>query len=74
MIITFRLTFIDDYDNKEVSINYLKGQFWLDLFATIPIDSIIQAIIETDAKLVLRALRNFEVVPHATTQKDNFVF
>ena len=51
MIITFRLTYIDDYGNEEVNprkiaVNYLKGQFWLDLFATIPIDSIIQAIVE----------------------------
>ena len=51
MILTFRLTYIDDYGNEEVSplkiaVNYLKGQFWLDLFATIPIDSIIQAIVE----------------------------
>ena len=46
ILITFRLTYIDDYGNEEVrpskiAINYLKGQFWIDLFATIPIDTII---------------------------------
>ena len=51
IIISFRLTYIDDYGHEEfrpryIAINYLKGQFLLDVFATLPIDQIITAIVK----------------------------
>jgi hypothetical protein len=43
MIIAFRTAFIDDYGNEvstpmAIAKSYLKGSFWLDLFATLPLD------------------------------------
>ena len=46
IIITFRTTFIDFkgreiLNPKKIAINYLSGMFWIDLAATVPIDSIL---------------------------------
>jgi hypothetical protein len=43
IIVTFRTGYIDDYgqecsEPKHIAINYLQGQFWIDLVATIPMD------------------------------------
>ena len=51
ILITFRTAFIDDYGNeinkpKEIAASYLSGSFWVDLSATIPIDQIIEAIMQ----------------------------
>ena len=46
IIFTFRLSFINDKgkevtDPKEIAINYIQGMFWIDLAATVPIDTIL---------------------------------
>ena len=56
IIITFRTSFINykgiEVTNlKEIARSYLKGQFMLDFVATIPIDSIIRTIFNTDNHL-----------------------
>ena len=46
IIIMFRTTYLDSYTGEEIieprriAWNYLKGRFWFDLLATIPIDLI----------------------------------
>lgn len=47
ILITFRTAVIDSYGNEienpcEIAKYYLKGQFWIDLSATLPIDTIIE--------------------------------
>jgi hypothetical protein len=49
IIITFRTALIDSYGNEistpcEIAKHYIKGQFWIDLCATVPIDQIIESI------------------------------
>ena len=49
ILITFRLSFINEkgkevINPKEIAINYVLGMFWIDLAATVPIDSILQYI------------------------------
>ena len=49
--ISFRTALIDSYGNEietpcEIAKHYLKAQFWIDLSATIPIDQIIEAIMQ----------------------------
>jgi len=45
IFITFRVAFIDSQghevtDCKSIAINYLSGVFWIDLLATLPLDTI----------------------------------
>lgn len=45
IFITFRLVYIDSLGNEEtdwkrIAINYLSGVFWIDLLATLPLDTI----------------------------------
>lgn len=49
IIVTFRVTYIDDFgqevnEPRKIAFNYLKGQFWIDLVATIPLDQLIVMI------------------------------
>lgn len=49
--ISFRTALIDSYGNEietpcEIAKHYLKAQFWIDLSATIPIDLIIESIMQ----------------------------
>ena len=51
MVITFRTCYIDDYGHEvikpiEIAKNYLKGAFWVDLFATLPLDVIIISFLD----------------------------
>lgn len=46
ILITFRSAYVDDFgqeivDGKVIAWNYIKGQFWIDLFATIPLDAMV---------------------------------
>lgn len=55
MIITFRTCYIDDFGREvntpfEIAINYLKGEFWIDLFATLPLDVIIISFLDQSKK------------------------
>ena len=50
IIITFRTAYIDDYGNeistpKDIAITYLKGVFWVDLLATLPLDQILKIFV-----------------------------
>ena len=50
MIVCFRTTFMNDFgaevvEPKQIAINYIKGNFFIDFFATIPIDIFAEAII-----------------------------
>lgn len=51
IIINFRTSYInpmtgDESTNpKEIAKNYLKGRFWVDLLATVPIDQIVGVFI-----------------------------
>tara|TARA_B110000285_G_scaffold209059_1_gene249732 strand:- start:1988 stop:2164 length:177 start_codon:yes stop_codon:yes gene_type:complete len=43
ILVTFRTGFINDDGNevmsgREIGIEYVKGMFWIDLVATIPMD------------------------------------
>ena len=53
MIINFRTTYIDSHGQEvtnpwSIARNYLKFNFWVDLLATIPIDSILHQIMKND--------------------------
>lgn len=46
ILITFRLAYINEFgeeicEPKKIAINYLQGQFLIDLFATLPLDQIV---------------------------------
>ena len=52
MFVNFRTVYIDSHgeeviDPKRIAINYLKWSFWIDMSATIPIDSILEGIMQT---------------------------
>ena len=48
IILGFRVTYRDAHtnqeitDSKKIAINYIFGMFWIDLFSTIPFDSIVE--------------------------------
>ena len=49
IIFNFRTTYIDDYGNEvknphKIALDYIKFFFWLDLIATVPIDTIVSYI------------------------------
>ena len=51
MIITFRTCYVDEFGreiDKPILIakNYLFGEFWIDLFATLPLDVIIISFLD----------------------------
>ena len=51
MLITFRTCYMDDFGREidkpiEIAKNYLKGEFWIDLFATLPLDVIIISFLD----------------------------
>ena len=53
ILINFRTTYIDSVgvevtDAKRIAKNYLKLSFWVDLSATIPLDSILNSILKND--------------------------
>ena len=53
MVINFRTTYLDYYgeevtDPISIAKNYLKLSFWVDLLATIPIDSILHQIMKNN--------------------------
>ena len=60
ILINFRTTFINPKtgdeisDPRAISRNYVKSRFWIDLFATIPFDSIGEWIIQSDSVVALQ--------------------
>ena len=53
ILVTFRTVFINDYGNeifipREIALEYVSGQLWLDLAATIPMDTILELIFKDD--------------------------
>jgi hypothetical protein len=56
VIINFRSAYkdprTDEYilDPKRIAINYIKGRFWIDLLATLPLDSIIMLFTNVSSK------------------------
>jgi hypothetical protein len=53
ILVNFRTTYIDSHgeevvDPRRIAYNYLKLSFWVDLCATIPLDSILHGITGTD--------------------------
>lgn len=69
MLVAFRTTYIDLFTGQEMSEpkliakNYLRGQFWIDLLATVPFDSFIELIIgEAGLLKVLGALKLVRVL------------
>ena len=55
MVITFRTCYIDDFGREvikpiDIAKNYLAGEFWIDLFATLPLDVIIISFLEKNDK------------------------
>ena len=56
IIITFRTVFIDDIGQevsnpKLIAKNYITGQFWFDLMATIPMDLILEKVTGDNLKI-----------------------
>ena len=56
IIITFRTGYLDErgelrVNSREIAKNYLKMQFWVDLSATLPLDTIISVILNDDNEL-----------------------
>ena len=56
IVINFRTVFINEKgiqitNLKMIAINYLSAVFWIDLMATLPIDSILEFIYEQDNAL-----------------------
>lgn len=55
LLINFRTTYLSSrtneeiFDGKKIAIQYLKGRFWIDLIATVPIDYIVEPLLEGDA-------------------------
>lgn len=53
MIITFRLVYINEKGDEETNLrniasNYFRTMFWIDLSATLPLDTILQWIFDND--------------------------
>ena len=58
IIINFRVSFINDTGDeinepRAIAINYLKGMFWIDLAATLPIDEILSLIFDSKNDLFM---------------------
>ena len=55
VIVNFRTTYFDPrtgdevIDTKMISRNYLKGRFWIDFIATVPVDQLAEAFSGGDA-------------------------
>ena len=50
VFITFRSVYIDQMgkeivEPKLIALNYVKGMFWIDMGATLPLDSILKSIL-----------------------------
>lgn len=51
IIVTFRCVILDERgreitDSKIIALSYLKGMFWVDMSATLPVDTIMQTFPE----------------------------
>mgnify|MGYP000034970939 FL=1 len=56
IFVTFRTSFIDDYGNEvtelgDIAKDYLSGTFWVDLSATLPLDQIIEIVLDSKNKM-----------------------
>ena len=56
IIITFRTGYLDDrgdlkVEPKVIAKNYLRMQFWIDLSATLPLDTIVSILLNDDNEL-----------------------
>lgn len=58
LIVNFRTTFIHSKtgneiaSGKKIATNYLRGRFWIDLIATIPLDNIAELIMHRNTNLL----------------------
>lgn len=65
IVINFRTSYIDNYGEEQTDLvaiakNYLSFMFWVDLFATVPVDELISFILkEEDPKYQLFGLLKF---------------
>jgi len=55
LIVAFRTTFQNSktgdevFSAKEIAVNYMKGRFWIDLLASLPLDFISMLFLTTDS-------------------------
>ena len=83
IIITFRTVFIDDIGQEVsnprlIAKNYITGQFWFDLMATIPMDLILEKVTGDNLKIYQafgllklgRVLRLNKIISFLNVEKD----
>ena len=84
IFVIFRTTYIDSdtgeevFSSKKIAINYLRGRFWFDLFATIPFDTIIELIFSQTSKefqsfgvlKLIRIARLNKIVTYLNVKED----
>ena len=84
IFVMFRTTYIDSdtgeevFSSKKIAINYLRGRFWFDLFATIPFDTIIELIFSQTSKefqlfgvlKLIRIARLNKIVTYLNVKED----
>lgn len=84
IVASFRTTYIDKSTGDEITnlrliaINYLKSRFWIDLLATIPLDTIGEAIAGGNVPFLqvfgllklVRVLRLGRIITYLNTKQD----
>lgn len=84
IVVSFRTTYVEKstgdeiQDLKLIAINYLKGRFWIDLLATIPMDTIGEAIVGGSVVALqvfgllklFRVLRLNRIITYLNTKED----
>ena len=67
------------YDLKSIAIQYIKGKFWIDLLASIPLDYILLIIKNNDGSLffsllsllkLIRVLRLSRLITHLNIKNE----